>query len=492
MSRKQKNKENDKRKGNNILRIIFIIMTIAFIIISIRFYYSIINMNMLPSLYTIIFTVIIAVITVLLVIGLSKKHKTLKLNIICLILIIIMSSIYVFANKYVDVTMEFLSKILTEIVEVEEYYVVVKADSQYNDLNDIKNEEVYVFQVENEITEKIFSNTNVEIRFADNLVTLGNELVNNQIDAIVVSSSQYTMLSDQIENFASKTKIIKKEMRIIENQATIEDANSKYTIKDKVFNIYISGIDTFGNIEAVSRSDANMVATINLNTHEVHLTSIPRDYYVTLHSKKAKDKLTHSGNFGIAETVTTVEDLLDIDINYYLRINFTTVIKLVDALGGIDVYSEYEFSRHGYDLKNQYNFKKGYNHLNGEAALLFSRERLLIPDGDNQRIKNQQKVIEAIMNKVLNSKTILTKYTDILNSLSQSFNTNIDQDELSNIVKMQLESMPKWKITEVSLTGKDAERTTYSLGTQPLYVMLPDNDSIEHAKDEINRVMQER
>ena len=134
MSRKQKNQGNDKRKSNNILRFIFIIMAIAFIIISVRFYYSIINMNMLPSLYTIIFTVVIVLITILLTIGLAKKHKTLKLNIVCLIIIILFSSVYIFANKYVDVTMDFLSKILTEIVEVEEYYVVVKADSQYNDI----------------------------------------------------------------------------------------------------------------------------------------------------------------------------------------------------------------------------------------------------------------------------------------------------------------------------------------------------------------------
>ena len=461
-------------------------MAIAFIIISVRFYYSIINMNMLPSLYTIIFTVVIVLITILLTIGLAKKHKTLKLNIVCLIIIILFSSVYIFANKYVDVTMDFLSKILTEIVEVEEYYVVVKADSQYNDIESIENKEVYVFQIDNEITQKIFSNTNIEIRFADNLVTLGNELINDKIETIVVSSSQYNMLTDEIENFDSQTKIIKKEIRIIENQNTIEDTNSKYTINNKIFNIYISGIDTFEDINTASRSDANIVATINLNTHEVLLTSIPRDYYVTLHSKKAKDKLTHSGMYGIAETITTVEDFLDIDINYYLRVNFTTVIKLVDALDGIDVYSECDFSRKGY------NFVKGYNHLNGEAALIFSRERYLIEGGDNQRIKNQQKVIEAIMNKVLNSKTILTKYTNILDSLSQSFNTNIDQNEISNIVKMQLESMPKWKISEFSLTGTDAERPTYSMGSQlPLYVMLPDNNSIEKAKNEINRVMQE-
>ena len=176
------------------------------------------------------------------------------------------------------------------------------------------------------------------------------------------------------------------------------DKNSDKIISKGKFSIYISGIDTSGNISNVSRSDSNTVVTVNTETHQVLLTSIPRDYYVTLHSKNAKDKLTHSGIYGIAETVNTVEDLLDTDINYYVRVNFTTVIKLVDTLGGIDVNSDYAFT------SGEFNFVKGMNHMNGKQALAFSRERHAFKDGDNQRIKNQQKVIEAIINKVLNSK----------------------------------------------------------------------------------------
>ena len=143
------------------------------------------------------------------------------------------------------------------------------------------------------------------------------------------------MLSEEIETFKDNTKIIYTVTHAVESAATVGSANSNYTINKGVFNVYISGIDTSGTISNVSRSDANIIATVNTNTHEILLTSIPRDYYVTLHSKGAKDKLTHSGIYGINETVTTVEDLLDIDINYYVRVNFTTVIKLVDTLGGI-------------------------------------------------------------------------------------------------------------------------------------------------------------
>lgn len=259
----------------------------------------------------------------------------------------------------------------------------------------------------------------------------------------------------------------------------------KNNIKSGKFNVYISGIDTSGNISNVSRSDANILMSINTNTHEALLTSIPRDYYVTLHSYGAKDKLTHSGIYGVNETVKTAEDLLDTDINYYVRVNFTTVIKLVDKLGGIDVYSDYNFSRDGY------NFKKGYNHINGDAALVFSRERYSFASGDNQRVKNQQHVIEAIMKKVLNSTTLLTKYTDILDSLKGSFQTNIEQDDISKLVKDQINNMSSWTIKSNSLTGTGASSSTYSMGSTKLYVMVPNSTSVTSAKEKIDEVLGE-
>lgn len=162
---------------------------------------------------------------------------------------------------------------------------------------------------------------------------MGNNLLDESIDAILISSSQYSILDDEIENFIDNTKIIYTAHHAIDKVENVSSEGSKYTINNGTFNIYISGIDTSGSISNVSRSDANILVTVNTNTHEILLTSIPRDYYVTLHSKGAKDKLTHSGLYGINETVTTVEDLLDTEINYYVRVNFTTVIKLVDVLG---------------------------------------------------------------------------------------------------------------------------------------------------------------
>lgn len=476
-------RRNSFNIGENKLRIAFIIVAILFLIITIRLYSSIMRTNMLPSMYIIIITTVEIFITLLLAIGLVKKHKTLKLNIICLIIIIIMSAGYLFANHYIDLTMNFLGNILTETEEEEEYYVIVKKDSGYNSLENLKNKTLHTFQIEDDIKEKLKSKTTVAFKEDDNLVDLGNDLLGGKVEAIVTSASQYEMLLEEIEDFENKTKIIAKETHKLTEENSIEDTNSKYTIENGVFNIYISGIDTYGNIKRVSRSDSNMILTVNLNTNQILLTSIPRDYYVTLHSKKAKDKLTHSGIYGINETVTTVEDFLGTDINYYVRVNFTTLIKLIDTLGGVDVVSDYDFTAGGY------HFNKGTNHLDGEKALVFSRERHSFANGDNQRVKNQQKVIEAIISKALNSKTILTKYTSILESLSGSFNTNIEQDEISSIVKRQLEGMPRWKITTNSLTGSGTSSTTFSMGKQKLYVMIPNQSSVDEAKTKINAIL---
>lgn len=480
-SRKSKKVKENKSK----LDIVFKVIAFIYVILTIVFFISVVKMDLLPLMYIMIFTIAEVVFTIAMGIGLAKKHKTYKLNIFCLIIVLLISSIYVYVTNYANATTQFLGSVFTEVEETDEYYVVVKNNSNYSKIEDLKNKEIYLFQVEEDVKQEVGSKASATFKATDNLTQIAKDLTNSKIEAILVSSSQYGILSDEIEKFKENTKIIYTATHKIVKTAEVEKEDTKYNVENGIFNIYISGIDTSGRINNVSRSDANILVTINTKTHEVLLTSIPRDYYVTLHSKKAKDKLTHSGIYGISETVTTVEDLLDIDINYYVRVNFTTVIKLVDTLGGIDVYSDYNFTAQGYS------FKKGYNHVNGQKALAFSRERYSFSGGDNQRVKNQQHVIEAIINKVLDSNTILTKYTSILNSLEGSFQTNMDQKDISKLVKEQLQTMPSWKIKTNSLTGTGASNTTYSAGSQKLYVMIPNSESVQNAKKQIKSVMGE-
>ena len=481
---KRRKQSPKKGKGKTKANVFFQILTVIYVAITIIFYVSVLRLNLLPDTYVTIFTIAEIIFTLLIGVGLAKTHKTKKLNIFCLIIALLVSGVYLYVANYANATTDFLGSMFTELQETDEYYVVVRTDSSYDSINDIEGETVYQFQVEDDIQADLTSKVDVTFDTQDGLTDLGNNLLNKEIDVIFVGASQYSMLSEEIENFKDNTKIIYTATHKVESTATVSSANSKYTVDKGSFNVYISGIDTSGSISNVSRSDANIIATVNTNTHEILLTSIPRDYYVTLHSKGAKDKLTHSGIYGINETVTTVEDLLDIDINYYVRVNFTTVIKLVDTLGGIQVYSDYDFSAQGY------HFSKGYNTLNGAEALAFSRERHSFASGDNQRVKNQQAVIEAIIDKVI-SPDLLTKYTSILDSLEGSFQTNIEQDEISNLVKDQLSNMKSWTVKSNALTGTGSYGPTYSMGSTRLYIMLPNESSVAEAKEKINDVLGE-
>lgn len=480
MSKTKKKKVN---KRNPKLDAFLKIVAFIHIVITIIFYISVIKLDLLPGMYVTIFTIAEIIFTLAMTVGLLKTHKTPTANIICLIIILLLSGVYVYVTNYTLATGSFLDNVFKEVKEVEEYYVVVKKDSDYSKIEDVKNEDIYLFQAEEDVKQEIKNKASVTYKEESNLTDLGNNLLRDKIKVILLSSAQYDMLGDEIENFKDNTKILYTAKHEIKTDKSANE--SKYSIENGIFNVYISGIDTSGKISNVARSDANILATINTKTHEVLLTSIPRDYYVTLHSKQAKDKLTHSGIYGINETVSTVEDLLEIDINYYVRVNFTTVIKLVDTLDGIDVNSDYEFTTNDRTCS----FKKGINHMNGTQALAFSRERYAFKDGDGQRVRNQQKVIEAIMKKVLSSKTILTKYTSILNSLEGSFQTNIKSDDISKLVKDQINNMSSWTIKSNSLTGTGANNSTYSMGSQKLYVMIPDATSVSEAKEKINNTM---
>ena len=465
-----------RRNKNKTAKLNFFkLVAFIYVVITIIFYISILKMNMLPGLVIAMFTIAEIIFTFAMVVGLIKKHRTYKLTVLCFIIVLLVSGIYIYVTRYVLATSNFLGEVLKEFAETEDYYIVVRKESSYSKIEDIANKDVYMFQVADDVKSKIANKVSITFNSKNNLTDIGNDLIQKNIDVILVSSTQYNMISEEIKDFKTDTKII-------------YNTASKYSIKSGKFNVYISGIDTSGNISNVSRSDANILATVNTETHEVLLTSIPRDYYVTLHSYGAKDKLTHSGIYGINETIKTAEDILDTDINYYVRVNFTTVIKLVDKLGGIDVYSEYDFTS---NAAKAFHYNKGYNHLNGEEALAFSRERYAFNSGDNQRVKNQQAVIEAVIKKVLNSTTLLTKYTDILEALKGSFQTNIAQDDISALVKDQINNMSSWSVKTNSLTGTGASSSTYSMGSTPLYVMVPSSTSVNDAKDKIDKVLGE-
>ena len=229
-----------------------------------------------------------------------------------------------------------------------------------------------------------------------------------------------------------------------------------------------------------------MIVTVNPETREILLTSMPRDSYVKLHSNGMLDKLTHTGVYGIDETIMTVEDWLGVEINYYYRVNFVMLVNLVDAIGGVTVNSPFDFK----SSVSEYTYVKGKNELDGMAALYFVRERKTFEDEDEERIRNQQRVLKAIIKKATKSKVILTNYGDILNAVEDHMETNMTNKNISALVKMQLNDMSRWKIKTISIDGDDAMKGTYSMGPgRPLFVSIPKEESVEAVKKEIHAVM---
>ena len=377
--------------------------------------------------------------------------------------------------------MSFLSNITSNNEAVSNYYVVALKNSNYEKKEDLKNLDIYYvsgFGDNDEAMDKLMSEVSNKKNTSINVIELANGLLSGEYDLIMLPDYHMGILGEEIEDFEKNTKIVYEFS--IKKKNVVESKDVDVT---KVpFNIYLSGIDTFGEIGSVSRSDVNMIVTINPQTHQILLTSIPRDYYVGLScANGAKDKLTHAGLYGVECSMGTIGDLLDVDINYFIRVNFSSLINIVDVLGGVNVYSEYAFESNFY-------FNQGYNYLNGEQALAFSRARYNFVDGDRQRGKNQQAVIKAIVNKAL-SPEILSKYANLLDVLKDSFQTNFDVNDVQKLAKFQLEKNPNWTISNVSVNGFDSSNYTYSFAGQMLYVMEPDYSTVDVAKGAIASVL---
>lgn len=268
----------------------------------------------------------------------------------------------------------------------------------------------------------------------------------------------------------------------VKNESAVSD------LTKQPFNFIITGIDVDGKIDAEGRSDVNMVVTVNPKTQQILMTSIPRDYEIYMPDfDNAMDKLTHTGFYGVQTTIGAEEQLFDTEVNYYVKVNFTTVERFIDAVGGVDVESEFEFN----PVKmKKWTVQKGMNHMNGKQALAFARERKAFVDGDHQRIKNQQLVFEALIKKATSSRTMILSYNKVLSSLRDYFEMSFSSRESRKLVKFQIAKNPDWKIFKNTVVGGDGMLPTYSTGGEYAYVMTQDPESIENAKTLINAVLE--
>ena len=440
--------------------------------------------DILPGEYFIVLCILLILIDV----GLSLlilTRKGVKRRAVGSVLSIIYIIFLILAIIYELNTIGFLKKIGFTDYKTENYSVLVLKDSDYEEIEDLDGESIGSLEFNTDglekAKEKIEKEITPEFITTDNITTLKDDFLAEEYAGMLIEDSMLSMVNESDGEFSESYRVIYEFSVDVETKDIAEEVN----ITEEAFNIFISGIDTYGSISSVARSDVNMVITVNPNTNKILITSIPRDYYVTLAGKNAKDKLTHAGIYGIETSVGTIENLLDIKINYYIKVNFTSLLDIVEALGGVNVYSEYSFTS-----KDGYYYQKGYNNVDGKKALSFVRERGAFTEGDRVRVKNQAAMIEALINKAI-SPSIIVKYTSLLNALDGSFVTNIPTKDITDFIKKQIDEMPEWEFENISLDGSNGYDYTYSYGGTKLYVMIPDNETVINATNKINEVLKE-
>ena len=401
---------------------------------------------------------------------------------------LILSIVLIIGTLYIAQGDSVLGNITGANTQTNRFSVFVLTDSPYESLSDIAGETVEMCDTydNTEYFNKAIEALNkeestIKVETIDDYLDVAKDLYTEKVKAIYVNEAFNGIFEEAYSTFSSDVRAIWS-YDIVEE---VSDISKKIDVTEDTFTIYISGIDTTGPVSTVSRSDVNMLVTVNPKTKQILMTSIPRDYYVTLANKGKKDKLTHAGLGGVENSVKTIENFMDIDINYYARVNFTSLIKIVDALGGITVYSPYDFST----LHGKYNIVKGENYMDGETALCFVRERYSLPNGDNDRVKNQQRVLAAMLKKAM-SPAIITNYSSVLKSIDGSFETNMSSSDITDLIQMQLSDMASWDIQQVSLTGTGKSMTGGAyMPNNKLYYMIPNQDSVDKCSGLIKKMV---
>ena len=412
----------------------------------------------------------------------AKKRVRVVGKIISLLLIAV-SSMGIYYLTQVNDTIDGMTgnNIKVDIVNV----YVMKAD-EADDIVDAKdytfgimgvldrtNTDKTIDKIENQLGKKL------DIEEYEGYLQLVDALYEGDVDAIILNEAYIPQITDDEEyvSFETVTKVLHNESHTTEIE--VDDTKD---VNDNVFTMYLSGIDIRGKISNTSRSDVNIIAVINPDTRQVLLINTPRDYYVPLAMNGIADKLTHAGLYGIDESMSTLEELYNMELDYYFRVNFTGFEKVIDALGGIDVYSKYSFrTTHG-----GYMISKGINTLNGKQALGFVRERYNLPNGDDDRGRNQMALIEAVIGKAT-STAILNDFSSLMEGLGDSFQTSMSSSQLTSLVRMQLDEGGTWNIVNYSVSGKGASMPVYSMSAIP-YVTIPDYTTVDIAKKLIKMV----
>ena len=466
--------------ANGVLLILFALL--AGIASYTMYAHNILAFRHVNVIYTAVLVVVFLVCSLL---TLFKKGKHLVTVLLVLFSIVVGVSLFAF-KSLVDVAGNINKTASYSEIEMK---VVVPANSSISDVSELTNVQAPTSADEsniNALIANIKSEKGVELTVdpVDSYQSAYENLINGSSQAMVLNSSYSSLLELSYNDYESNLKTIYtyKIKKAIEDTAKTTDKN--------VFNIYISGIDTSGAVSTVSRSDVNLILTVNMNTHKILMTTTPRDSYVRIPDGGADqyDKLTHAGIYGIETSVKTLENLYDIPINYYARLNFTSFVKLINALGGVTVYNDQAFT----SLHGNYNFGVGnINLTSGEEALGFVRERYSLEHGDYDRGNNQLKVIQAIVEKLTSFQSV-SNYSDVISTLQDSIQTNMPLNTMMSLVNEQLDSGKTFIFSsqEVTGTGSTGQLTSYAMPNASLYMIQLDDASVAKASQAIKNVME--
>ena len=478
MAKKKANKKSMFKDVGFYFILVYGLLTIGLIV-------QAITVNVLPMKF------LIPVIVVLLLLFLGMyylqmgKHVNKINKVLGKILIVILSVILGFGNWYLFSTGSAFSR-MTSGKDVSVVSIVVMKDSPIKKFNDLNGKKMGIMSVGDLETQdkalkdvkKDLGSEPTEVKY-NSYKTFGDDLYEGKVDAILLNEGSRGMFEDNHSDFDQKTRVVKQ----YTYKSEAKDISKNVNVTKDPFNVYITGMDTFGTISTVSRSDVNMIVSVNPKTHQILMTGIPRDFYISQTCQaNQSDKLTHTGIYGVECTISSVENLMDIELNYYARVNFSSVVDIVDALGGITVESPYSFTT----SYGGYQIQQGTNHLNGDQTLGFVRERYAVPDGDRQRSRNQMIAVEAMINKAI-SPSIITNYSSIMNAVSGSFQTNMSQKEMTDFIKQQLNDMKGWDIKQIQVSGSGANLYSPANGFNS-YMMVPNEATVENAKKLIDKI----
>ena len=477
-----------KRTSNRSWGMVNVGLTILYAILALVLLFTMFNYNFLSFRFLNIIITIGLLVVLAISIFLQKTKRSPLVTTVVLIIFSLVSLVGIFGFKQmIDITNRMNQTAAFSEVEMS---IVVPKESDIKDVSQLTSVQAPTKVDKNNI-ETLMSalkkDKKVDVKVDDvaSYQEAYDNLKSGKSKAMVLSGSYASLLESVDSNYASNLKTI------YTYKIKKKNSNSAKQVDSKVFNIYISGIDTYGSISTVSRSDVNIIMTVNMNTHKILLTTTPRDAYVKIPGGGADqyDKLTHAGIYGVETSEKTLENLYGIKIDYYARINFTSFLKLIDQLGGVTVHNDQAFT----SLHGKFDFPVGDIQMNSEQALGFVRERYSLDGGDNDRGKNQEKVISAIVNKLASLNSV-SNFTSIVNNLQDSVQTNMSLDTINALANTQLDSGSKFTVTSqaVTGTGSTGQLTSYAMPNSSLYMMKLDDSSVASASQAIKNLMEEK